>query len=220
MKIGWTYHKLVKPKNTRNTLRTAEERSSDWKAEFNELGDEHKMNGWEKSRQSQMVEDFNKNDPRKDGGQWTWSMVLEWEISIKYHYFCENQQITEYEILEEDWLRDGPFFVVEYESSQHYGGPEEGGWWYHSARMNRWTMLGNHAAAEALVDILNKKSVETVNPDAYRMLGGDETVNSTYPEGYIPSGWSDKTKRRYSLEHFPGLDEYDGSRGGWDGEGY
>ena len=32
-------------------------------------------------------------------------------------------------------------------------------------------------------------------------LGGDETLSSTYPEGFIPSGWVSSSETEYKVSH-------------------
>ena len=143
----------------------------------------------------------------------------EWWMGQMRSHFFDNAHFENVLFLD-DWVRDGPFYVVEYSSSQCYGGPEEGGCYGTVTQMNRWTILGDYEKAKALVEVLNADSVEIRNSDAWKMLGGDETVNSTYPEGYIPTGWSDSSRRSYHLEHFPGINAHNGLAGGWDGDGY
>jgi len=96
---------------------------------------------------------------------------------------------------EEGWYdpRD-IIYVTTYRIEECYGGPEEGGWYYTTKTPYSFTVLEYHNP-ESLVEAYRVRVArqvelgQTVYTPDYEALGGDETVNATFPEGYIPSGW-------------------------------
>lgn len=91
---------------------------------------------------------------------------------------------------EKHWKETGPFYVVCQREDQCFGGPEEGGWYYSRPSLVKWCAVPTY---EMAVELQKTLTAETQAQPAYRPryqeLGGDETVNSTYPEGFIPQGW-------------------------------
>lgn len=83
-----------------------------------------------------------------------------------------------------------------YEVEQVYGGPEEGGWWWCSWRWIGGIKCVSRAEAESFVQEAEREaaaqnaSAAQTAAAAVLALGDDDTVSSTYPEGYIPTGWS------------------------------
>tara|TARA_Y100000593_G_scaffold16114_3_gene31849 strand:- start:4719 stop:5435 length:717 start_codon:yes stop_codon:yes gene_type:complete len=96
---------------------------------------------------------------------------------------------------EEGWYSPGDIiYVTNYRIEEHYGGPEEGGWYYTTKTPFSFTVLeykNEDSLLEAeRVKVTRKVELgETVHTPDYEALGGDETVSATFPEGYIPSGW-------------------------------
>jgi hypothetical protein len=89
-------------------------------------------------------------------------------------------------------------YVSIYRRSQHFGGPEEGGWWYDRITLegSKWFVSREEAerfleASKAHVERMNKEEA----PDRARAFASlpseDDCCPSGYPEGYIPNGWSD-----------------------------
>ncbi len=62
-------------------------------------------------------------------------------------------------------------FVTAYEVTRHYGGPEEGGWFYNwYSPIN--TVSTSESNAEWLVESFKKKYGDRVTGDIYSVLGG------------------------------------------------
>lgn len=85
-----------------------------------------------------------------------------------------------------------------YQVERCYGGPEEGGWWYDCWTLQGYIPCANEAEANKVIEEsqeeLKQKNHELRYEDnkyAYEALGDNDTVSSSYPEGYIPKGWSD-----------------------------
>lgn len=90
-------------------------------------------------------------------------------------------------------------FVSIYRSSRHYGGPEEGGWWYTITTLEGSTPFPTRELAEAFLAQATAH-VEQMNrdeaPARARAFAGlpDEDLEpcpADAGEGYIPNGWSD-----------------------------
>lgn len=66
-------------------------------------------------------------------------------------------------------------YVNQYTVSRHYGGPEEGGWWYDTGQfVESWP-----CATEELAFALMQQLATTVEPNRctrYSVLGGADTV--------------------------------------------
>lgn len=107
------------------------------------------------------------------------------EMGLDYYVFVKP----------EGWdknLNDHLHYVVIVSSNQCYGGPEEGGWYYHHEELVKWTSCRTREEADALILEYNtlKKQNRALHQMDLSALGGDDTVSSTYPEGYIPRGFS------------------------------
>jgi len=110
-----------------------------------------------------------------------------------------------------DKAKDGIYLSV-YLVERAYGGPEEGGWWFDCLTYEGSVFCASEKAEEAFMQSLEKiarqKTKEELEPCRqrhYDMLGDDETVASSCPEGYIPSGWSDGGEYRIIREKTPGM---------------
>ena len=90
------------------------------------------------------------------------------------------------------------YLVTEYENTQVYGGPEEGGWYHTFRRTVRVHFCGTKKDCLNLAKTLNE---QTERQDGnYEELGGDETVSGMYPEGYIPTGWAASSSSTFLVE--------------------
>jgi len=95
--------------------------------------------------------------------------------------------------------RPGAWYVMMTQESRQYLGPEEGGTWGGCSRFVQWTSFFTREEAVEFIEFYNaNKKAGTTNSDSLELLGGDDTVSSTYPEGYIPTGFSfDKSLEVY-----------------------
>lgn len=105
-----------------------------------------------------------------------------------------------------DKIRNSPEYkpakgawVSIYRKSQHFGGPEEGGWWYDKISLEGSKYFPSEEQAEAFLEQA-KAEVEQANrdeaPARYRAMAAlpDEDLEpcpANCPEGYIPSDWTD-----------------------------
>ena len=105
-----------------------------------------------------------------------------------------------------------PAYVSLYTVARCYGGPEEGGWWYDLYTLERYKRAATHEEAESLKEAMSKE-IEAANRDyennkhlAYGYLPDEDELPcpSGYPEGYIPTGWSDGEKLVVFVEECPG----------------
>lgn len=95
-------------------------------------------------------------------------------------------------------------YLSVYTIEQCYGGPEEGGWWYTVSKLDSYIYCDNHEQAERLIkeaeqelaamNIQRRKDYAS----SYDRLG--EESSSSYPEGYIPTAWSDGGEYRLIIE--------------------
>jgi len=99
-------------------------------------------------------------------------------------------------------------YVSIYGRSQHYGGPEEGGWWYTICELQGSIPFVNREQAEAFLDQATKE-VEQKNresaPHRYRAMErlpdpDLEACPVGGSEGYIPAGWTDGLKLWVCIE--------------------
>lgn len=86
-------------------------------------------------------------------------------------------------------------FVSIYNKDRCFGGPEEGGWWYDVYTLEGGKPFSTRQAAEDYLKIAEeeiKAENQRTQPDRNRATANlpDEEA-SGYPEGYIPTGWSD-----------------------------
>ena len=88
-------------------------------------------------------------------------------------------------------LNDHLHYVVIVGFDQCYGGPEEGGWYYQSEDLIKWTSCRTREEADALILEYNtlKKQDMALHQMDLSALGDGDTASSTYPEGYIPRGF-------------------------------
>jgi len=97
-----------------------------------------------------------------------------------------------YLLFADDTHEPSPWYVKVVRHSQVYCGPEEGGTWGVDYEFIKWTCFDTKEKAYAFVKAYNaeaEKKKSTFNPNL-EALGDDDTVSSTYPEGYIPRGWA------------------------------
>lgn len=66
----------------------------------------------------------------------------------------------------------GERWVNVYDVTRCWGGPEEGGWWYHAGDCIEAHHVGSRAQAEALQDELRERYPRTGK--RYSVLGGDD----------------------------------------------
>jgi hypothetical protein len=106
---------------------------------------------------------------------------------------------------------DKPHYISIYRRIQCYGGPEEGGWWYHR------NILQSHIAfpskkiaetwleqAESLADQINKKEA----PERNKALANLPDIETAYhDEGYIPQGWNDGGELWVTIEESLGASD-------------
>jgi len=110
------------------------------------------------------------------------------------HWENDNPNV----VSEREWLEYGPFIVTATRTTQRYGGPEEGGWYYGSDDLVKWCALPTLEMAQWLAEMMNRDA-KCKRDGNFAALGGDDTVSSTYPEGYIPSGWSAGSEMYYQV---------------------
>jgi hypothetical protein len=105
-------------------------------------------------------------------------------------------------------------YVSAYRVAQHYGGCEEGGWWY-----DRWYLEGSvcfptREEAEAYLaatrEEVEKEQAEIERQRWIRTANLPDIETAYHDEGYIPRGWSDGGSLRILIEDKKG--EYDNSR--------
>jgi hypothetical protein len=78
--------------------------------------------------------------------------------------------------------------VSRYREENTYVHPAEGGIWELRYHFEATVFEGTEEECDKFVS--DQKETRYNNFEAYKQLGGDETVSSNYPEGYIPQGWS------------------------------
>lgn len=185
--IVWHEREFGKYRPLVNLENSIEEAQADWQAKFEKKkrdDPEHFYHTWS-------TDDYN---------QATHSQA--WSAEQNHQYGVESGEIE----CEKRWNAHGPFYVLEIIMRECYGGPEEGGWWYCSQDLVRWCALPSKEKALALIEFMKSRDIDRpeFKPN-WETLGGDETVSSTYPEGYIPSGWTVNRNREYYLSHCPAL---------------
>jgi len=80
------------------------------------------------------------------------------------------------------------WYVMITSSQQCYGGPEEGGWYYQREEFVKWCAVPSRQLALEIVAEYNMMKQPDYKPN-WDALGDDDTVSSSYPEGYIPSSF-------------------------------
>jgi hypothetical protein len=120
--------------------------------------------------------------------EWRWNM---------------NHELDNRVLSEKRWKENGPYVVIATRTSSRYGGAEEGGWYYGSDEMVKWCALPTYQMAVWLAEMMNRE--HKMKRDGLRdnlgALGGDETVSSNYPEGFIPSGWVSSSEIHYRVSN-------------------
>lgn len=94
---------------------------------------------------------------KKDYGQDYYYMRLGHEQANHYFFFISPKSCRPMQDM---------YYVGEFFTHEHYGGPEEGGWWYSSDELTHWTTFPTRKAAEAWVEGRNKY-LKFTNPNRY-----------------------------------------------------
>lgn len=126
---------------------------------------------------------------------------MTWEHQSSAHMTYDGLRSENYHTDEKFWKERGPFYVVCMRWDQCYGGAEEGGWWYSAPSLVKWCAVPTYEMGEWLAKTLTEKSKEKKYEPVYSALGGDDSVNSNYPEGYIPSGWVGARDLEFRVSH-------------------
>lgn len=140
--LGYTYDKICVPYDKTTTAGWGIKLDAHYHHRY-ELHDEWK----------EQYEEFKK----KDYGQDYYYMRLGYEQANQYFYFVWPQHCRPMQ----DMYYVGEFFVHE-----HYGGAEEGGWWYSSDELTHWTTFPTRKSAEAWVEGRNKY-LKFTNPNRF-----------------------------------------------------
>ena len=99
-----------------------------------------------------------------------------------------------------------------YTKSQHYGGPEEGGWWYDRWHLEYYKTCPTEEEAVRVQEILTAKIQhlhDEYEKDKHRRTAEMPEGNSPYldTEGYIPTGWADGADWVVIKESRPGAND-------------
>ena len=108
-----------------------------------------------------------------------------WDVTVDRHEV----------VLDERW------FVTLYATSQHYGGPEEGGWYYDRRVPISSRQFATRSEAEAEADRLRNAMPDPTDRSAM-IPEGESPYRDT--EGYIPTGFAVQTANDVWLEMVPG----------------
>jgi hypothetical protein len=97
-------------------------------------------------------------------------------------------------------------YISVYETTQHYGGPEEGGWWYSRTRFVGYVVCmtleeaeQKLAEAKELTEQHNRDTQRERNEATAALPDHDSPYNDT--EGYIPLGWTEGGKLHTRIEN-------------------
>ena len=97
-------------------------------------------------------------------------------------------------------------YVSIYRVAQHYGGPEEGGWWYYRHQFVGGVPMPNREQAEAFIAQMQRQ-VDKRNreeaPERHRAMAalpGEDCDTAYHGEGFIPNGWSDGGELEVRIE--------------------
>ena len=74
-------------------------------------------------------------------------------------------------------------YVTAYEVTRHFGGPEEGGWWWNANDLIETVIVGRPATPEMIdtvMEALKAKHQDKASGDIYSVLGG--TAVAVYVE--------------------------------------
>ena len=105
-------------------------------------------------------------------------MWMDCDYKFQYHEFKQS----------EEGFQNRVWYVMITSSHQCYGGPEEGGWYYQREEFVKWCAVPSRQLALEIVAEYKMMKQPDYKPN-YDALGGDDTVSSSYPEGYIPSSF-------------------------------
>lgn len=122
------------------------------------------------------------------------------------------EQLIELVEKETDYKPAQRCFVSIYSHSQHFGGPEEGGWWYDRMQWQGSKPFNTREEAEAWLEKA-KEQVEQMNRNeapararACASLPDEDEVTcpAGYSEGYIPNDWTDGGEYEVLIEERQG----------------
>jgi hypothetical protein len=104
-----------------------------------------------------------------------------------------------------------PRFVSIYRRCQHFGGPEEGGWWYSRDSLEGSIPFPTKEDAEKWLEEA-KRQVEKQNeidaPKRHRAMANlPDEENAYYDEGFIPTGWTDGGELWVTIEEVRGASD-------------
>jgi hypothetical protein len=85
-------------------------------------------------------------------------------------------------------------YVTAYEVTRHYGGPEEGGWWYNRYDPIETRPVHNQAEVEATIGLLHRLYDGRAHGSIYSVLGGVEVHVLVESE---PREWATTERPRY-----------------------
>lgn len=109
------------------------------------------------------------------------------------------EQLAEFVRSQPDYKQAQGAWVSIYRTSRHFGGPEEGGWWYDRTTLEGSKYFPSEEEAAAFLDQA-KQRIEEMNQEEAPMraracasLPDEDEVccPAGYSEGYIPNDWSD-----------------------------
>lgn len=72
-------------------------------------------------------------------------------------------------------MKHKQFYIAEFGVSRHYGGPEEGGWWYDWYELVNVRIFKNKRAARRTHRRLMRKAIKP-KYNRYSVLGGTDTL--------------------------------------------
>lgn len=105
-------------------------------------------------------------------------LYLDFEYKHQHHTFKQT----------EEGFQNRVWYVMITSVHQCYGGPEEGGWYYSRNEFVKWCAAPSRQLALEIVAEYKLMKQPHYKPN-WDALGGDDTVSSSYPEGYIPSSF-------------------------------
>ena len=94
-----------------------------------------------------------------------------------------------------DWVyademaQDEKWYVMITRDERVFVSPAEGGCYDTVSHFIKWTYFDTKEKARNFVRAYNLEAMKMRMGGDHSMLGGDDTVSSMYPEGYIPTGW-------------------------------
>ena len=84
-------------------------------------------------------------------------------------------------------------YVNAYEVTRHYGGPEEGGWWYNTGQPLASVPLNIAIDKDEEIKRLGEIFKDVSEGDIYSVLGG--TAVEIYTEDHVARYWPEETPR-------------------------